>query len=62
MGHGTLGYAAAANRNLDYNSQIGSAMDRQSNYHMDLLEEKREEIQKIIWKRQRKAALVSIVK
>ena len=29
---------------------------------MDLLEEKREEIQKIIWKRQRKAALVTIVR
>ncbi len=33
-----------------------------SNYHMGLLEEKRDEIQKIIWKRQRKAALVSIVR
>ena len=37
-------------------------MDQQSNYHMELLEEKREEIQNIIRKRQRKAALASLVK
>ena len=37
-------------------------MEQQSAYHMDLLEEKREEIQNIIRKRQRKAALMSIVR
>ena len=46
----------------DYSSRMSQGVDHQSSYHMELLEEKREEIQRIISKRQRKAALVSIVK
>ena len=46
----------------EYSSRLSQAQDMTSNYHMGLLEEKRDEIQKIIWKRQRKAALVSIVR
>ena len=43
-------------------SRVSNQLDMQSNYHLELLEEKREEIQNIIRKRQRKAALASLVK
>ena len=46
----------------EQSSRVSNQMDQQSNYHMELLEEKREEIQNIIRKRQRKAALASLVK
>jgi len=44
-------------------SHLSGYLDQQSTqYHLDLLEEKREEIQKIVWKRQRKAALAALVR
>lgn len=43
-------------------SAVSYNIDQSSSYHMDLLEEKREEIQNIIRKRQRKAAFNQILR
>lgn len=43
-------------------SQIGFEMDNTSQYHMELLEEKRDEIERIMHKQKRKATMAQMSK